>query len=52
MYSNPGGVLAATGASGVIIGGMTGLMWLALAGFALLATGLAIWRIIPRRRSR
>lgn len=53
MYGNPAGTLAATGASGAVVGGMSGVVWMSLAGFALLATGLALYRIVPRlRRSR
>lgn len=52
MYGNPAGTLAATGASGAVIGGMSGVVWLSLAGFALMATGFALYRIVPRWRAR
>lgn len=39
-----GGVLAATGLTGHPL-------WSFLAAFALIALGLAIWRIVPRRES-
>ena len=48
MYNN--GTLAAGG--GLAMTGLTGnLLWLFLAGFALVALGLAVLRTIPRHES-
>lgn len=48
MYNN--GTLAAGG--GLAMTGLTGnLLWAFLAGFALIALGLAALRTIPRRES-
>ncbi|MGA9745840.1 MAG: hypothetical protein WBQ50_00130 [Nocardioides sp.] len=56
MYQNgPGAAGGAAAGAGVVAGtlGMTGLVanaaWLFLAGFALIALGLAVMRIVPRR---
>ncbi|AWN03383.1 hypothetical protein PBI_COUNT_61 [Microbacterium phage Count] len=46
MYNNNSTVLAATG--GGFLAGANGIWWL-LAGFALIAAGSALMRIIPRR---
>ena len=49
MYNNAG-TFAAGG--GLAMTGLTGnLLWLFLAGFALLALGMAVLRTIPRRES-
>lgn len=50
MYTNPSGALAAGAGSGVLAAtGAGSIFWIVLAGFALLAAGLAIMRIIPRK---
>ena len=50
MYNNMGigvGTSAAVGGALAVTG--IPLVWLVLAGFALLATGCAIMRIVPKR---
>lgn len=47
MYNNAG---AAAGGGGLALTGLTGnAMWLFLAAFALIAVGLAVLRMVPRR---
>lgn len=52
MYNKAGTAVAAGATSGGLA--MTGFnaMWVLLAGFAMLAVGSALLRIIPRARSR
>lgn len=48
MYQNTGPL--ATGGGGLALTGMTGNpIWLFLAAFALIALGLALLRLVPRR---
>lgn len=50
MYNNPVAPMAAgAGAATLAMTGAGQIFWLALAGFAMLALGLAIKRIIPVR---
>lgn len=46
MYNNNPTILAATG--GGLFAGANGIWWL-LAGFALIAAGSALMRIVPKR---
>lgn len=50
MYN--GGALSTIGGGGLAALASTGianLLWLGLASFALIAAGVAIWRIVPRK---
>jgi hypothetical protein len=50
MYNNAGAT--AVGGGGLAMTGVTGnVLWLFLAGFALIALGLALIRTLPRRES-
>lgn len=50
MYSNPSTALAAGAGSGTLAyTGAGDVFWLLLAGFALLAVGTALMRILPRK---
>jgi hypothetical protein len=50
MYNNPVAPMAAgAGSAALAMTGAGQVFWLALAGFAMLALGLAIKRIIPVR---
>ncbi|MEP7034626.1 MAG: hypothetical protein ABI662_09925 [Dermatophilaceae bacterium] len=48
MYNNPTSVVAAGSAGTLAFTGAT-TIWFALAGFALIAAGTALARIVPRR---
>ena len=50
LYDNPSAPLAAGGTGGVLA--YTGLdsLWWALAAFALIATGTALMRMVPRKQ--
>lgn len=48
MYSNPTPVVAA-GAAGALAYTGANVLWAVLAAFALLAAGIAMARIVPRR---
>jgi hypothetical protein len=49
MYNNPSSPMAAGIGSGALAyTGAGDFFWAALAGFALLATGMAITRMVPR----
>jgi hypothetical protein len=49
MYEKAGLAAAAGTTGGLALTGMN-IMWLVLAGFALLAVGSALMRIVPRRK--
>jgi len=48
MYSNPTPVVAA-GSAGTLAFTGSNMIWFVLAGFALIAAGTALARVIPRR---
>lgn len=57
MYNNISAPMASSATAGAGVSGVlatTGadVFWYALAGFALLAAGMAVLRIIPRRKAR
>lgn len=49
MY-NYGAVLPSTAGGALALTG-TGSVWVALASFAILAAGTAVWRMVPRREA-
>ena len=51
MYNSPGSAASGlAGGGGLAMTGITGnLIWLFLAGFAMIALGMAVLRIVPRR---
>jgi hypothetical protein len=51
MYNNPAPVMAA-GAAGTLAFTGGNVVWSVLAGFALIAVGSAISRMLPRRSDR
>jgi hypothetical protein len=50
MYQNGSGVAAAAAGGLAMTGLAAHMLWLFLAGFALLALGAALWRMAPRRQ--
>ncbi len=50
MYDNPSAPLAAGGTGSVLAYTGFGSMWLALAAFAMIAAGMALMRIVPRKQ--
>jgi hypothetical protein len=48
MYNNPTSVIAA-GSAGTLAFTGANAIWLVLAGFALIAAGTALARVVPRR---
>ncbi len=51
MYQHPGSVAAAGVTGGLAMTGAS-VLWLVLAGFAILAAGMALARIAPRLGKR
>jgi hypothetical protein len=49
MYNNASSAAAAGATGAVTTGAFTNPIWAVLAGFAILAAGTAIARIVPRR---
>lgn len=49
MYNNPTPVIAAGAVGSSLAFTGTNTVWSVLAGFALIAAGSALWRIVPRR---
>lgn len=50
MYNNPSGPAAGAAGSGAALAATgASFMWFALAGFALLAVGMALYRIVPKK---
>jgi len=51
MYNNPSSVAATAGTAGTLAFTGANTVWFALAGFALIAAGTALARMVPRRES-
>ena len=50
MYNNPSAPLAAGGTGSVLAYTGFNSVWVALAAFALIAVGIAVMRIVPRKQ--